>query len=62
LGLVLVLIRVLSLPGDAGGREWGLWLALASTIGILAGACVSLREEGWPSRGEEVKTMPAPQP
>jgi hypothetical protein len=61
-GVILVLIRVLDLPGEAFGREWGLWLALASALGIVAGACLALRAEHWPARAEEPERMPAPQP
>src|SRR4051794_4496536 len=39
-GVLLVLIRVLNLPGEAGGREIGLWIGLIATLGIVAGALV----------------------
>ncbi|HEX6652196.1 MAG TPA: hypothetical protein VF072_05595 [Thermoleophilaceae bacterium] len=45
LGVVLVLIRVLNLPGDADGRELGLWLGLLATLGITAGGLVAMRDE-----------------
>jgi formate hydrogenlyase subunit 3/multisubunit Na+/H+ antiporter MnhD subunit len=61
-GVVLVLIRVLSIPDWAFDREWGLWLALAGSIGIVAGGYAAMRAEHWPSEAEDVKTMPAPQP
>jgi uncharacterized membrane protein HdeD (DUF308 family) len=74
-GLVLVLFRVLNLPGDAHGREWGLWLALAGVLGIVAGALVAMRDErrspagrhtdptGVPVASQrEVETIPAPRP
>ena len=43
--LVLVLFRVLNFPGDAHGRELGLWVALAAVLGIVAGALVAMRDE-----------------
>jgi FtsH-binding integral membrane protein len=75
LGVVLVLIRVLSVADGAGGRDWGLWLALASTAGIVAGALVAMRDERpSPAGGHtdvsgrpvppppEIETFPAPRP
>ena len=44
-GLLLTLFRVLNLPGDAHGREWGLWLALAAVLGIVAGGLIAMRDE-----------------
>jgi hypothetical protein len=61
-GVVLVLIRVLDVPNWAFDREWGLWLALASSVGIVAGACVAMRAEHWPGKADPVETMPTPQP
>ena len=40
-----MLIRVLNLPGDADGREIGLWLGLLATLGIIAGGLVAMRDE-----------------
>jgi hypothetical protein len=75
LGLLLVVIRVLNLPGEADGREIGLWLGLAATIGIFAGALVGMRDERRSPRGRhtdltgvpvssqpEIETLPAPRP
>lgn len=45
LAVILVLIRVLNLPGDAGGREIGLWLGLLATLGITAGGLIAMRDE-----------------
>jgi hypothetical protein len=60
-GVVLALIRVIDLPGEASGRELGVWLALAGTLGIVAGACVILREERWPgASAPDIETLPAP--
>jgi hypothetical protein len=44
-GLLLTLFRVLNLPGDTHGREWGLWIALAAVLGIVAGALIAMRDE-----------------
>ena len=75
LALVLVLIRVLNLPGDADGRDIGLWLALAATFGITAGALVGMRDERLSPQGRhtdvsgvpvssqpEIEQLPAPPP
>jgi len=74
-GLVLVLIRVLNLPGDADGREVGLWLALVATLGIFGGSLIGMRDERRSPKGRhtdlagvpvasppEVETLPAPRP
>ena len=42
---LLVALRVLNLPDGAAGREWGLWLALAASLGILCGGVLALRDE-----------------
>jgi hypothetical protein len=75
LALVLVLIRVLNMPDWASGREWGLWVALAGTFGIVVGGLLAMRDERL-SRGgrhtdltgvpvpaqREIETLPAPRP
>jgi hypothetical protein len=45
LALVLVLIRVLNMPDWAVEREWGLWLALVATLGLVIGAFIAIRDE-----------------
>jgi peptidoglycan/LPS O-acetylase OafA/YrhL len=73
--VIFVLIRVLNLPGDAHGREVGLWLGLLATLGIIAGGLIAMRDErrspdgrptdvtGVPvSAPREVETQPAPGP
>ncbi len=75
LGVLLILIRVLSAPDGSEGREWALWLALASAIGIVAGSLVAMRDERpSPAGGHtdltgrptppppEIETFPAPRP
>jgi hypothetical protein len=62
LASVLVLFRVLNLPGGATGRDVGLWLALAGALGIVAGAFASMRDErlSKPGRSTDVSGRPAP--
>jgi hypothetical protein len=73
--LLLVLFRVLNLPGDAHGREWGLWIALAAVLGVIAGALVAMRDERRSPPGRhtdltgvpvaaprEIESRPAPRP
>jgi hypothetical protein len=75
LGVLLVLIRVLNLPGDADGREIGLWLGLVATLGITAGGLIGMRDERRSPKGRhtdlsgvpvssqpEIETLPAPRP
>lgn len=75
LGVLLILIRVLIVPEGGDGRDWGLWLALGSMVGIVAGALVAMRDErpspagrhtdvsGRPSAPPpEIETFPAPRP
>jgi hypothetical protein len=75
LGVVLVLVRVLNLPGEADAREVGLWLGLIATLGIAGGGLAGMRDERRSPRGRhtdlsgvpvssppEVETLPAPRP
>ena len=75
LAVILVLIRVLNLPGDADGREIGLWLGLLATLGIAAGALSGMRDERLSPQGRhtdltgvpvssqpEIEQVPAPRP
>lgn len=62
---VLVLIRAISLPGGADGRELGLFLGIAATLGVLIGAWRSIGDDRFPagaSPAVEVTPLPAPQP
>jgi hypothetical protein len=43
--VILVLARLLSLPEGAEAREWGVWLALAASIGQVVGGLVAMRDE-----------------
>ena len=73
--LLLVLFRVLNLPGDLEGREGGLWLGLVATTAVVGGALLAIRDErrspegrhtdlsGVPVAGPpEIETHPAPRP
>ena len=75
LAVVLVLIRVLNMPDWATEREWGLWVALAATIGIVIGGLIAMRDERLSRGGRqtdltgvpvpaqpEIETLPAPRP
>jgi hypothetical protein len=63
LGVILVLLRVLDLPDWASGREWALWLGLAGSVGVVAGAVLAMREEIRPDGGRvEIEAIPAPRP
>jgi len=61
---ILVLWRVLSIPGDASGRAWALWMGLAATLAITFGALVALRDErlSRPGRPTDVAGVPVPPP
>lgn len=73
--LLLLLIRVLNIPDWAVEREWGLWLGLAATLGIVAGGLIAMRDErltrnsrhtdltGVPvTQPREIEQLPAPRP
>jgi hypothetical protein len=75
LAVLLVLIRVVSIPEGAVGRDWALWLALGCTFGIVAGSLLAMRDErpspdgghtdvtGRPGPAPaEIETFPAPRP
>ena len=63
------------MPDGAEGRDWGLWLALASTVGIAVGGLLAMRDERLSPEGAytdltgrpttapgEIETFPAPRP
>ncbi|HMJ95470.1 MAG TPA: hypothetical protein VK486_06435 [Thermoleophilaceae bacterium] len=75
LAVILVLIRVLNMPDWAVEREWGLWVALAATVGITAGALLAMRDERLTREGRhtdltgvpvahqpEIETLSPPRP
>ena len=72
---LLVLGRVLNMPDWAVSREWGLWVALAATLGIVVGGMVAMRDERLTRAGRhndltgvpvahprEVETLSPPRP
>ncbi len=72
---LLVLIRVLNMPDWAEGREWGLWVALAATVGVIGGGMAAMRDErltragrhsdltGVPvAQAREIETVSPPRP
>jgi hypothetical protein len=64
-GAVLVLIRLVNLPGAADGREIGLYLGVAGALGVLVGAWRSIGDETFPrevATQVEVTPLPAPKP
>ena len=63
-GIVLVLFRVIDLPDGAGGRDWALWLGLAGTFGIVAGAMRAMGDERLSPAGShtDLTGRPAPPP
>src|SRR5215217_1315029 len=75
LAVLLVLIRVVNMPDWAVEREWGLWVGLAGTLGIVVGGLIAMRDERL-TRGErhtdltgvpvaaqrEIETLPPPHP
>lgn len=64
IGVLLVLFRVLSVPGEASGRDWALWLGFAGTIGIVVGAWLAMRDErlSTPGRTTDSAGRPTPPP
>jgi hypothetical protein len=75
LAVALVLIRVLNLPDWADERDWGLWVALAAALGVVAGGLIAMRDErltrgqrhtdltGVPVTAQpEIETLPPPRP
>ena len=64
LAVVLIVARALNLPDVATGREWGLWLGLAGSLGVLAGAMLAVRDERLspPGRHTDLTGRPAAPP
>jgi hypothetical protein len=62
---ILVLIRLLDLPGPVDGREIGLYLGVVATLGVLVGAWRSIGDQRFPrevATQVEVTPLPAPKP
>src|SRR4051812_19920966 len=62
---ILVVIKALSLPDGADGRELGLYLGVVATLGVLIGAWRSIGDQSFPKGASpevEVTPLPAPKP
>jgi hypothetical protein len=62
---ILVVVRVLDLPGAVDSREIGLWLGALATFGVLIGTWRSIGDQSFPrgvSKQVEVTPLPAPKP
>src|SRR4051812_42503118 len=62
---ILVIIKLLSLPDGADGREIGLYIGLVATLGVLIGAWRSIGDQSFPrgtSARVDVTPLPAPKP
>jgi hypothetical protein len=57
--LVVLVVRVIALPGGASERCYGLWLALAANVLVLVAAWLSMRDErpfwGVPASGSAAR-------
>ncbi|MGH2744083.1 MAG: hypothetical protein ACRDN8_16730 [Thermoleophilaceae bacterium] len=62
IGLVLVLVGLANLPGAVDGREWGLWLALAAAIGLIAGGALAMHDERLSPAGRHTDLTGRPTP
>lgn len=60
--LALLLFRIADLPGDAHGRELGLWLALGSALVLTVGAAIAMRDERLSTEGRQVDLTGRPTP
>jgi hypothetical protein len=71
--LVLMLVKTANLPGDADGRELGLWLGLGASLVVSMGGAFAMRDERQPAAGRrfdltgrptagrpEIETIPPP--
>jgi hypothetical protein len=62
---IVVVIKALSLPDGADGREAGLYIGVVATLGVLVGAWRSIGDQSFPkgaSARVEVTPLPAPKP
>ena len=62
---ILVVIRLLDLPGAVDSREIGLWLGALGTFGVLVGTWRSIGDQSFPraiAKQVEVTPLPAPKP
>jgi hypothetical protein len=60
---IVVVIRALVLPDGADGREAGLFIGVAATLGVLVGAWRSIGDQSFPrSVAPRVEVTPLPAP
>jgi hypothetical protein len=61
---IAILWRAASIPGEASGRAWALWLGLAAVLCTTFGALVAMRDErlSRPGRTTDVTGVPVPPP
>jgi hypothetical protein len=62
---IVVVIRALVLPDGADGREVGLYIGVAATLGVLVGAWRSIGDQSFPravAPHVDVTPLPAPKP
>jgi hypothetical protein len=62
---IVVVIRALVLPDGADGREVGLYVGVAATLGVLVGAWRSIGDQSFPravAPQVDVTPLPAPKP
>jgi hypothetical protein len=62
---IAVVIRALALPNGADGREIGLYIGVAATLGVLIGAWRSIGDQSFPKGASpqvDVTPLPAPKP
>lgn len=58
--VVLVLVRVLNMPDWAVERDWGLWVALAATLAVVAAGLTAMRDERLGRAGHHTDLSGAP--
>jgi hypothetical protein len=62
---IVVVIKLLSLPDGADGREIGLYIGAVATLAVLIGAWRSIGDQSFPKGASpqvEVTPLPAPKP
>jgi hypothetical protein len=62
IGVLLVLFRLIDMPGELSGVAAGAWLGLAATVALTAGGWMSIANEHVPHLppGPEPELRPAP--
>jgi len=62
--VLLVVLRLLALPGEATEREWGSLLGALAVLGVCSGAWWAFRDESAPGirQPDAIRAMQAPPP